>query len=217
MLKPEVAVFEENAKHYDQWFDDHAQIYQAELNALKRLMPDVENAIEIGVGTGRFAVPLGISMGVEPSVNMARIAEQRGVAVTQAYGEKLPFRDSAFDLVLLVTVLCFVEDVSAVFQEVARILRSGGYILIGMVDPTSPLGHFYEEHKASSTFYRDAHFRTLDEILNLLRKFGFQDFEFCQTVFQSDPNTPEDSIIEVGYGQGAFAVIRGRRVDKNGH
>ncbi len=102
MLKPGVAVFDENAEHYDQWFEQHGPIYQAELSALRRLMPDVENAVEIGVGTGRFAAPLGIAVGVEPSANMAKIAEQRGITVTQAYGENLPFPDKTFDLVLLV-------------------------------------------------------------------------------------------------------------------
>jgi ubiquinone/menaquinone biosynthesis C-methylase UbiE len=211
MLKPGVAVFDENAEHYDQWFEEHDPIYQAELRALKRLMPDVENAIEIGVGTGRFAVPLGISVGVEPSANMAKIAARRGVTVTQAYGENLPFPDRTFDLALLVTVLCFVDDVSTVLREVGRILKPKGYILIGMIDPASPLGQSYETHKASSTFYREAHFHDVDEIIDLLKKFGFQDFEFCQTVFQSNPNTPEDPIIESGYGQGAFVVINGRR------
>ena len=213
MLEPCVAVFDENAEHYDQWFEEHGPIYQAELSALRRLMPDVENAIEIGVGTGRFAVPLGIAMGVEPSAHMAKIAEQRGITVTQAYGEDLPFPDRTFDLALLVTVLCFIDDVSTVLREVGRILKPDGYILIGMIDPTSPLGQSYEIHKASSTFYREAHFHTVDEIVDLLQQFGFQDFEFCQTVFQSEPNTPEASIIEAGYGQGAFVVVRGRLAD----
>jgi len=216
MLKPGVAVFDENADHYDRWFEEHGPIYQDELSALRRLMPDVENAIEIGVGTGRFAAPLGISVGIEPSANMAKIAEQRGITVTQAYGENLPFSDRTFDLALLVTVLCFVDDVSTVLREVGRILKPEGYILIGMIDPTSPLGQSYETHKASSMFYRESHFHAVDEIVDLLKQFGFQNFEFCQTVFQSNLNTPEASIIEAGYGQGAFVVIRGRLADTHG-
>lgn len=212
MLKPGVAVFNENAEHYDQWFEEHGPIYQAELSALRRLMPDVENAVEIGVGTGRFAAPLGISVGVEPSAHMAQIAEQRGITVTQAYGENLPFPDRTFDLALLVTVLCFVDDVSTVLREVGRTLKPEGYILIGMIDPASPLGQSYETHKASSTFYREAHFHTVDEIIDLLQQSGFQDFEFCQTIFQSEPNTLKEAMnVNAGYGQGAFVVLRGRR------
>jgi len=210
MLKPGVAVFNENAEHYDQWFEEHGPIYQAELSALRRLMPDVENAVEIGVGTGRFAAPLGIAVGVEPSAHMAKIAEQRGISVTHAYGENLPFPDRTFDLALLVTVLCFVDDVSTVLREVGRILKPEGYILIGMIDPASPLGQSYETHKASSRFYRAAHFHTVDEIVDLLQQSGFQDFEFCQTVFQSEPNTSEDLSPNEGYGQGAFVALRAR-------
>jgi ubiquinone/menaquinone biosynthesis C-methylase UbiE len=43
-----------------------------------------------------------------------------------ATAERLPFPAEHFDIVAAVTVLCFVEDASIVFSEMARVLRPGG-------------------------------------------------------------------------------------------
>ncbi len=92
-----VLAFDQHAQEYDRWFDAHAPLYQSEVNALRRFIPQTGQGIEIGVGTGRFSVPLGIRLGVEPSRAMAHVAHQRGIAVCQAIGEQLPFGQHQFD------------------------------------------------------------------------------------------------------------------------
>ena len=67
-------IFEESAREYDAWFDRHRLVYESELRALKRFMGSGGIGLEIGVGTGRFAVPLGIEVGVEPAAAMADLA-----------------------------------------------------------------------------------------------------------------------------------------------
>ncbi|MGB3944604.1 MAG: methyltransferase domain-containing protein, partial [Methanothrix sp.] len=57
----------------------------------------------MGVGTGRFAAPLGISVGLDPSLPMMEVARKRGVLCVRGVAERLPFRDGAFDLLLMVT------------------------------------------------------------------------------------------------------------------
>jgi hypothetical protein len=59
--------FDKYAAEYDEWFDVHPWVYQSEVQALKTVLPQRGRGIEIGAGTGRFSVPLGISIGVEPS------------------------------------------------------------------------------------------------------------------------------------------------------
>jgi hypothetical protein len=58
---PVVTVFEQHAQNYDEWFDEHESVYQAEIAALREFIPVTGMGIEVGVGTGRFAVPLGSS------------------------------------------------------------------------------------------------------------------------------------------------------------
>jgi len=90
-------VFDVHAAEYDSWFTEHATIFEAEVEAVRRMVPSTGVGVEIGVGTGRFAVPLDITIGVEPAWHMAVIAKARGVAVCLALGEELPFRDGAVD------------------------------------------------------------------------------------------------------------------------
>ena len=144
---PVVKVFEQHAQEYDEWFDAHEPVYQAELAALRKFLPPSGMGIEVGVGTGRFAVPLGIRFGIDPSRHMLNIARQRGLQVCQAVGERLPFRDGQFDLVLLVTVICFVDDVPALLRELNRVLKSGGHLVIGFINRDSRLGQLYESRK----------------------------------------------------------------------
>ena len=60
-------VFDTYADEYDAWFDAHPWVYQSEMQAIKMVLPQGGRGVEIGTGTGRFSVPFGISIGVEPS------------------------------------------------------------------------------------------------------------------------------------------------------
>lgn len=53
-----------------------------------------------------------------------------GEALFQSGGAPLPFRDSSFDLLLLLDFLEHVEDDAAVLKEAARVLKTGGRIVI---------------------------------------------------------------------------------------
>lgn len=199
-------VFDQHTVEYDQWYERHATLYESELEALKRALPSMGEGVEIGVGTGRFAAPLGIKTGVEPSENMALMAEQRGVKVHRAYAEKLPFENQSFDFALMVTTLCFVSDVSAALSEVHRILRPGGCFIAGIIDRESPLGRQYEAKKEGHAFYNDAHFLSTAEATALMQKAGFHTFSYWQTLFHPEKEQKENP--ETGYGKGSFAVIK---------
>ena len=44
---PVVTVFEQHAKKYDDWFDGHESVYQAELAALRKFVPATGRGIEV--------------------------------------------------------------------------------------------------------------------------------------------------------------------------
>jgi ubiquinone/menaquinone biosynthesis C-methylase UbiE len=54
-----------------------------------------------------------------------------GNRVRVAAAEHLPFASQQFDIVVAITILCFVEDSAPVFREMARVLRPGGRLVIG--------------------------------------------------------------------------------------
>ena len=189
-----VTVFEQNAGDYDRWYDEHEPVYRAEIEALRRFVPAEGRGIEVGAGTGRFSVPFGVRVGVEPAMGMARIARRRGVPVVRAMGERLPFRDGFFDFALLVAVVCFVESVPVLLEEVRRILKHCGRVIIGFIDRDSPLGRHYESRRESSTYYREIHFNTAGEIVSLLREAGFAECKTGQAVLGAPAGGEEQPI-----------------------
>ena len=71
--------FNQYSLRYDSWFERHPFVFQTELEAIRSLLPRDGQGIEIGVGTGRFALSLSITQGVEPSKAMADMARKRGI------------------------------------------------------------------------------------------------------------------------------------------
>jgi len=202
-----VALFDKHADEYDHWFDENQQIYQAEVNALRQLIPQAGFGIEVGVGTGRFSTPFGIRIGVEPSINMAQIAKSRNIAVCLAVGEHLPFKDNQFDFALLVTVVCFVKDVILLLNEVRRVIKVGGKVIIGFIDKNSALGQLYESRKDADKFYKEAHFYSVPEIVALDRQVGLGELQFCQTIIAFPINSATSYEVCTGYGKGAFVAV----------
>ncbi|CAK8718891.1 Methylase involved in ubiquinone/menaquinone biosynthesis [Candidatus Electronema halotolerans] len=208
-----IGPYQEHALRYDCWFDENRLAYEAELRAVRHLLPATGCGlgVEVGAGTGRFAGPLGIQVGVEPCAAMAALARQRGISIISGAAEALPFRNAAADLVLMVTVLCFVHEARQAVQEAARVLRPGGLMLIAMLDRSSPLGQVYAARKKESLFYRQATFHPADAVLDLLREAGLTEFRCCQTIFQDAAAVTAQELIQEGHGQGLFVVIRGRK------
>jgi ubiquinone/menaquinone biosynthesis C-methylase UbiE len=83
--------FEKYSKEYDEWFIKNKNIYLAELNAIKSLVTSGELGVEIGIGTGRFALPLGIKVGVDPSRKMADISRKQGIKVYEGGSRKTAY------------------------------------------------------------------------------------------------------------------------------
>lgn len=174
-------------------------------------MPESEAALEVGVGTGRFAAPLGIKTGVEPAGAMAELARLRGIDVTRGVAERLPLENASFDLVMMITTICFVDDVSAALGEAHRVLMAGGHLLVGFLDRGSELGRHYEDKKAENVFYSAATFRSSEEVIDHLEEAGFRDLAFVQTIFESPGGMTEVAPVRTGWGEGLFVVARGRK------
>lgn len=205
---PGVNVFDNNVDRYEQWFTDHPLAYVSELRAVRELIPP-GSGVEIGVGTGRFAAPLNIEKGIEPSKVMAELARKKGIEVLQGVAERLPFKDGEFDFCLMVTTVCFLDDMGLAFGEARRVLKSSGSFVIGFVDKDSPLGKEYQTRKDHSGFYKEATFYSVKDIVSHLEKAGFGSFGFRQTLFQPLDEMAEIDAVREGYGEGSFVVVRG--------
>ncbi|OYT57850.1 SAM-dependent methyltransferase [Euryarchaeota archaeon ex4484_162] len=205
--------FERHSREYDKWFDRNREIYLAELNVIKNLIPTGRFGVEIGIGTGRFAVPLKIKVGIDPSRKMTEISREKGVQVCRAVAENLPFKDKSFDFALMITTICFVDDLPMSLREVYRVLKPQGFIIVGFVDRESELGIRYQLKREKSKFYKSATFYSTEEVMDLLSRYGFKISMIKQTVFLQ---SSEINHVERGYGRGSFVVIRADKAFSEG-
>jgi len=213
---PRTQPFDDYFDEYEEWFEKHLFVYLSEVEALRSMIPRWKKGVEIGVGTGRFAHPLGVKDGIEPSREMRRLATQKGLKVRDAVAEALPFRTEFFDFALMVTTICFVDDIRKSFEEVHRILKKGGCIVVGMVDEESPLGRSYRRMKNGNKFYRIATFYTTDDIKARLEDAGFGEMEVVQTVFGDLDEIKEVQTCREGHGEGGFVAIKATKMEPPG-
>ena len=109
--------------------------------------------LEIGVGTGRIALPLhrrgrrvtGADLSMPMMAEYRRKAAAAGLAapaLVRADVTRLPFRDASADVVVEVHVLHLVPAWREVITELRRVLAPGGVILVGRgsghEDPEGP-------------------------------------------------------------------------------
>ncbi|MBU1853696.1 MAG: class I SAM-dependent methyltransferase [Candidatus Omnitrophica bacterium] len=203
-----IEAFDKHYKRYDTWYDKYKFAYLSELEAIRRVLPKEAKGLEIGVGTGRFAIPLGITMGIDPSKNMIDIAEERGVNVRWGFGEYLPFFENTFDYVTIIITICFVKDPLKVLMESHRVLKHNGKLIVGIIDKDSFLGKYYQRKK--SIFYKQANFFGVKELTELFKTAGFNRFTYCQTVFHLPDKIKSIEKPKKDFGKGGFVVISAR-------
>ncbi len=135
------------AVHYDaKWGIDFEALGQSQVSgklrkALGREPPRFRSALEIGAGTGYFALNLlraglierATCSDISPGMleTLAANAKALGLRVQtqQANAERLPFADASFELVFGHAVLHHIPDLRRAFAEFARVLRPGGTLL----------------------------------------------------------------------------------------
>lgn len=109
--------------------------------------------LELGVGTGRIAIPLAKAgcevIGVDLSAHMlAALAEHissedlHDISLARADITALPFREHSFDGAVAVHVLHLVSNWAGVLEQLQRLVRPGGALILGRdwVDPESMAG-----------------------------------------------------------------------------
>lgn len=137
-----------------------------------------KRVLDVGCGDGVLSVRLaqagGIVTGLDDDPHMLAAARERastsGAAAAFVEGDArtLPFDDSSFDVVVAVTVLCFVADAERAAKEMARVLRPGGCLVLGELGRYSL---WAAKRRLSgwlgSRTWRNARFRTAGELRSL--------------------------------------------------
>jgi len=211
MSESKIRAFDSLAWAYDSWFEQEGRlIFALEVEALKQVLPLLPKPwIEIGIGTGRFAQALGIDVGLDPSSQLLKIARNRGARVLLGRGEEAPFKDGSFGAIFFIVTLCFVDSPERILSEAARLLKSQGKVVLGLVLKESPWGQLYQREKETGhRFYRHATFYSYAEVEMLLMQTGFSIEKVASTLFQYPGKVNHIELPRQGFSADAgFAVI----------
>ncbi len=135
--------FDTIARSYDAQRAHPPQVSEQIGRAIADLTGEGARVLELGIGTGRIALPavqFGCHVtGIDISREMLRVASEThranaasgALALLQGDVARLPFAPHQFDAVLAVHVLHLIPDWRGALAEIARVVRPGGVFVQG--------------------------------------------------------------------------------------
>jgi len=158
--------YDKAVRPLDRWF--LARLRAATL----RYLPEGARILELGAGTGLnfvFYPTNTVGVASEPSAGMLRIASEKSrpdkVRLVQSCAEQLPFNNGSFDAAFATLVFCSVAHPDEVFNELRRVVKPGGTVLLlEHVRPSGLLGPVFDLLNLITVPLFDDHFnrRTAD-------------------------------------------------------
>ena len=164
-----------------------------------------DSLLDVGCGTGwftRHAAADGLSAtGLDPNpawLDFARTRSNQSVHWVEGDARDLPFVDDAFDHVLSIAALCFIDEERQAVAECVRVARRR--VAIGWLNRHSLL---YREkgRQGGSGAYRDARWHSAAEVRALFAGLQIRDLQLRSAVF-----LPSGS----GFARGAEKLVPGR-------
>ena len=203
------------ANEYDRFYTTTSgcEIDRLEKESVKDLMHDVPKGkmLEIGCGTGqwtRFFVDEGFNVtGIDTSEKMLDQARAKEIDAIfhKTDVQDLPFNDCSFDAVAAITVLEFVDNQARALHEMHRVLKPGGWIILGCLNAKSVLGR----NKMHDPVFKHGNFSTPKEWQEKLSLFS--GFAIAKSVFLTSEFLPADETSEAHQYEPAFLAIKAQK------
>lgn len=201
-LKPDVA------KEYDAYYQTETgkkvnEIEESIISGLLKKIPRSE-MLELGCGTGHwtnFFTNKGFNVtAMDISDEMLKLAKHKNIKADfiKSDSQDIPFPDNSFSVVSSITMLEFVENQEKVLKEIYRVLKPGGWFILGSLNANSEIG----KNKENDDTFRMAKLLNKDEINKKLVLFGKPKMNFgvyFTSSFDIADNTPKQVDIEPAF------------------
>ncbi len=226
--------FDQHATKYDAWFMENENLLRSEVALVAYALGEPGKTLSVGCGSGLFEYFLkndyGIEVneGIEPSEAMAEIARKRGMKVSIGTAEEGDPGTEEYDTLLFNGTPSYISDINAAFERAYYALKKGGKIVVIDVPKDGSFAMLYNmaktvgkwEHELLKDirpasvypieFVKEANWRTTPEKTEALKKVGFKNFSYAQTL-TTHPLYSNDEAEEPtdGYKKGNYVAITG--------
>ncbi len=223
--------FDGYANQYDEWFMVNDKLFTSELELFKKVLGDItgKKLLSVGCGSGLFESYIDSSNieGIEPSEDMAKIAEKRGINVIK-YGliEDVDLPDAEYDIIYFNGSSSYMEDLTPVYEKSLKAIKPGGKLILLDVPKESAFGFMYLLGKSLGTYEHEYLEGTMPELpyplalaasgvwhsteekIDVLKNLGVKNFNFYQTLVKNPMYTNEEveEVVE-GYKSGGYVAI----------
>ncbi len=202
-------VWEQAAKHYESTYEtQYRRADTLEKKLILRLLgqfPDAKSLLEVGCGTAHFTKWLQAKgyqcYGLDSSGGMLREAKKQwsNSTLIKADGSHLPLKSKSVDIVVFITSLEFIPQVTEALSESAHVARRG--IILGLLNKNSLTTLKRLLNPKKSPPYSIAHFYSVSDIRKTLSAAIQERYEiafYSSTVFPRLLGNLESGIFPFG-------------------
>lgn len=228
-------MFDGYAEQYDQWFLTNEKVFLSELKLLHHCLEPLkkDKILSVGCGSGLFESILNREYGIggidglEPSQDMARIAEKRGIKVTIGDAETSELPDEEYDIIYLNGCSTYIPDLKKAYMNCYKALKKGGHFVLLDVPKESAYGILYSFAKHVGSYDKNIFhsivpelpypielvtsgifYTTLDKKEVVKNYLNMTNIKFYQTLV-GNPVYTNDTVEEPisGYDKGGYVAL----------